>query len=530
PPVYSGAVKVIAYNIEESGINADWKDVVKEENPDILILVETGTWDDSGNNILNSVLTEFNAYFTDEDPYVGYCAQGITYSTSGEAILSRFPVIDFNQIGIVPLDDASNYDVTHDFIEAVVQINGTDIHIIGSHLKAQGGATNEGRRERETEGIINYMDNLGDVPIIYIGDLNSFSPDDTGPLAPLGDLGYGPITMMLYPEDPTYGQYSSTIHNFTDVFRTLNPTDPGHTYGHQNPSYSSRIDFILVNSFFESMLVNSTCGDTLTADTGSDHYSVDVFIIWNSTTDSDPPAQVTGLNATTVGLSQIDLEWNANSEPDLSYYVVYRNGTPVTTTASTFYNDTGLVSNTTYSYRVSAKDLSGNEGNKSAPANATTWDGGLPELVVLNEILPDPYVLYSEEWIELYNPQAYDVDMSGYILDDIVGGGTNPYTMPESTIISAGGFLLFNQSTTGVALNNAGDTVNLIKPDGITVQDSYTYASSSNDVSHGRLPDGSGSWTTMVTPTPGAPNVGALLVLNQILQWELWTSEFVSRE
>ena len=521
PPVYSDAVKVMTYNIEESGANSDWKEVVKEENPDILILVETGTWDDSGNSILNSVLTEFNAYFTDEDPYTGYCAQGITYSTSGEAILSRFPIIEFNQVGIVPLDDLSNYDVTHDFIEAIVQINGTDIHIIGSHLKASSGAVNENRRERETEGILNYMDNLGNVPIIYMGDLNSFSPADIGPLAPLGDLGYGPMTMMLYPGDPTYGQYASAVHNFTDVFRTLNPTDPGHTYGHQDPSYSSRIDYILVNSFFEDMLVNSTCGDTSSAYTGSDHYSVDVFLFWNTTTDSNPPVQVTGLNASAMGLSRIDIEWNANSEPDLAYYIVYRNGTHLATTGSTFYSDTGLLPNTTYSYRVSAKDLSGNEGNKSAPANATTWEGGLPDLVVLNEILPDPNVLYSEEWIELYNPQAYDTDMSGYILDDIVGGGTNPYTIPEGTIITAGGFLLFNQSTTGVALNNAGDTVNLIKPDGTTVQDTYTYASSSNDVSHGRLPDGTGSWTTMTTPTPGASNIGALMAVNHGLQIHL---------
>jgi hypothetical protein len=129
------AFKVMTYNIEASGTNDDWKQVVKEENPDILILVETGTWDDNGNYRLNAAVSEFNAYFVDEVPYVGYCAQDITYSTSGEAILSRYPVTNFNQIPIVPLDDSSDYDVTHDFIEAVVNIEGITVHIIGAHLK-----------------------------------------------------------------------------------------------------------------------------------------------------------------------------------------------------------------------------------------------------------------------------------------------------------------------------------------------------------------------------------------------------------
>ena len=109
------------------------------------------------------------------------------------------------------------------------------------------------------------MDSLGDVPIMYLGDINSFSPFDIGPLAPSGSLGYGPMTMTLAPDDPLYGQYSSKVHNFTDVFRILNPSDPGYT------GWGSRIDYIIVNDFFLDRLINSTAGDTAHADTGSDH-------------------------------------------------------------------------------------------------------------------------------------------------------------------------------------------------------------------------------------------------------------------
>ncbi|MFW9844840.1 MAG: endonuclease/exonuclease/phosphatase family protein, partial [Candidatus Thorarchaeota archaeon] len=430
------ALKVMSYNIEASGTNADWKQVVKEENPDILVLIETGTWDDNDNYKLNQAVNEFNTYFLDELPYVGFCAQDIQYSTSGAAILSRLPVVDFNQIGIVPLDDSTDYDVTHDFVEAVVTIDGVDVHIFGAHLKAMSGETNEQRREWETEGIINYMDSLGDVPIMYMGDLNSFSPDDTGDLAPLGDLGYGPMTMKLYPDDPVYGQYSSAVHNFTDVFRTLNPTEIGYTYGHQDPQYNSRIDFIVVNDYFADRLINSTVGDTPTADTGSDHYCVDVFITIDTSfiPDAIPPAQVTGLAATTISMSQIDLSWDANIEPDMSHYRVYRDGLLIAQTVGTSFSDVGLDVLTSYTYEVSAVDTSINEGLKSDPITAMTEDGGNPDLVMINEFLPDPNTLYTEEWVEFYNPQTLGADLSGYILDDITTGGTDPYSIAPGTV------------------------------------------------------------------------------------------------
>lgn len=376
-PPSETTIKIMVYNIEQSGLNPDWKEVVKEENPDIVVFVETGTWDDNNNELLNQYVQEFNSYFVNEAPYVGYTAQGISYSTSGEAIMSRYPVLDSIQLPTVQLDDGSIYDVTHDFMVWPVNISGVETYIIGAHLKASSGSDNEWRREREQEGILNYMDSLGDVPIIYLGDLNSFSPEDTGDLAPLGDLGYGPMTMTLWPWDPTYGQYSSVMHNFTDVFRTLNPTDPGYTYGHQDPQYKSRIDYIVVNQWLDDYLINSTVGDTPHADTGSDHYCVDVFIDFGPLVnppppDTEPPAKVTGLTANAVSATEIDLTWNANTEPDLHHYNIYRDGVKIAETTSTSYADTGLQPSTTYTYEVSAVDTSANEGLKSDSVSATT--------------------------------------------------------------------------------------------------------------------------------------------------------------
>ena len=277
--------KLMAFNIKESGEDPaypDWKTVVKEENADIIMFIETGYWDDNSNQKLNQYVNEFNTYFADEDPYIGYCTQGISYSTDGAAIMSHYPVIGYNQITHVPLDNSTSYDVTHDFYDVEVNISGTLIHIIGSHLKAIPGAVNEHIREWEQEGIINYMDNLGSISIVYLGDLNSFSPEDWGLNTLQSGLGYGPLSMMVSPySNPATGgdfsAYSSVIHDWIDVHRTLNPTDWGVTYS----SYDSRIDFIYVNQFLSSNIINSTTGDTAHAMTGSDHFSVDVFINLN---------------------------------------------------------------------------------------------------------------------------------------------------------------------------------------------------------------------------------------------------------
>ncbi len=221
------------------------------------------------------------------------------------------------------------------------------------------------------------MDNLGEVPILYMGDLNSFSPDDTGVLAPEGDLGYGPLTMMLKPEDPTYGQFSSQNHIFTDIFRLLNPSDPGYTYGHQNPIYESRIDFIIANDYLSDYLVISTVGDTAAADTGSDHHCVDflldVYALLNGT-DITAPAKVLGVNGEAVSTTQINLSWNPNSDSDFDHYRIFRDGVNIANTTSPSYSDNGLALNTLYIYEISAVDTTSNEGIKSDSAAIRTLD------------------------------------------------------------------------------------------------------------------------------------------------------------
>ena len=92
-------------------------------------------------------------------------------------------------------------------------------------------------------------------------------------------------------------------------------------------------------------------------------------------TDTTPPS-VPSLTATAVSSSQINLSWTASTDnTGVTGYKIYRNGTYLTTTTSTSYNNTGLTAATAYSYRVSAIDAAGNESSQSTAKSATTLAG-----------------------------------------------------------------------------------------------------------------------------------------------------------
>src|SRR6266481_8858814 len=102
-----------------------------------------------------------------------------------------------------------------------------------------------------------------------------------------------------------------------------------------------------------------------------------------ASSDTTPPSVPTGLTASAVSCSQINLSWNASTDTGgsgLKGYNVYvwRNYTwtfleqvlaPATSTS-----DTGLTGSTTYYYTVSAVDGAGNESVQSSWASATTSD------------------------------------------------------------------------------------------------------------------------------------------------------------
>ena len=91
------------------------------------------------------------------------------------------------------------------------------------------------------------------------------------------------------------------------------------------------------------------------------------------TPDTTPPSQPTGLTATPISQSQIDLAWNASTDDvGVVGYNVYRDNVLVTTVGGLVYPDTGLAAATNYLYEVSAVDAAANESIRSSAVAAVT--------------------------------------------------------------------------------------------------------------------------------------------------------------
>ena len=108
---------------------------------------------------------------------------------------------------------------------------------------------------------------------------------------------------------------------------------------------------------------------------GGTNTKIDYVRVTSATADATPPAAPTNVTAT-PGDARVVLAWNANTEPDLAGYDVFRStslpvstaGSPLnsSTLGSNGYTDTTAVNGTTYHYVVVAKDTSGNRAAAAA--------------------------------------------------------------------------------------------------------------------------------------------------------------------
>ena len=120
--------------------------------------------------------------------------------------------------------------------------------------------------------------------------------------------------------------------------------------------------------------------------------------------------------------------------------------------------------------------------------------------IVINEIESNGGT--PDDWVELYNPTATDVDLSGYIFRD--DDDTRGYTLPTGSVISAGGFLVLERAQIGFGLGSP-DAARLFRPNGTTLVDSYSWTAHA-PTTYGRCPDGTGAIITTAAPTKGATN------------------------
>lgn len=92
------------------------------------------------------------------------------------------------------------------------------------------------------------------------------------------------------------------------------------------------------------------------------------------TDDTDtPPSTPSGVSAQAVSETEILIQWNAASDDKgVSSYNIFRNGGKIANTPFTSYSDTGLSTNTNYSYRIQAVDSRNQLSNLSEASTPVT--------------------------------------------------------------------------------------------------------------------------------------------------------------
>jgi hypothetical protein len=140
------------------------------------------------------------------------------------------------------------------------------------------------------------------------------------------------------------------------------------------------------------------------------------------------------------------------------------------------------------------------------------------ELLFINELQAENTGIYHDPefefdpWIEIYNPNSYQVNLGGYYLS-VNGTATEwqiPTNEPFNTVIPAGSFrvfwcdndLTFGASHAPLVLNSAGGTATLTSADGVTTVDSFSWNSIQPGQSAGRSSDGAPNVITFNPATP----------------------------
>jgi len=126
-----------------------------------------------------------------------------------------------------------------------------------------------------------------------------------------------------------------------------------------------------------------------------------------------------------------------------------------------------------------------------------------PSGIVFSEILPSPEGPDAEnEWIEIFNQNNFEVDLSSWKIIDTIGR-TKTYVLSKGVKISTQGFLVLPRPETKITLNNDGDGLSLLQPNGKII-DTITYEKAPLNESYSLTESG---WIWSNVLTPGSENI-----------------------
>ena len=151
-----------------------------------------------------------------------------------------------------------------------------------------------------------------------------------------------------------------------------------------------------------------------------------------------------------------------------------------------------------YKIELTVIDVWGTKDQTEVTITVTDYD--YSDKILINELLPNPEENdRANEWIELVNLGAEQVDLEGWQLTD----ERTEYFFPTNSVIKADSYLVVFRTDSKIGLNNSGDKLLLIDPAGKVIN-GVEYTSAKAGLSFARVNDRDWLWTD--TPTEGGIN------------------------
>lgn len=145
-------------------------------------------------------------------------------------------------------------------------------------------------------------------------------------------------------------------------------------------------------------------------------------------------------------------------------------------------------------------DADANSGTDNSDTDPLVPSYDFSTDIMLSEILPDPEGSdATDEWIEITNQGKASVGLYGWQITD----ASKTFTISEDISLSAGEYLTFSVTETGVSLNNSGETISLLDPAGEVISE-VVYDTSFTGQSYANVDD---QWYWTITLTPGEENI-----------------------
>ena len=153
--------------------------------------------------------------------------------------------------------------------------------------------------------------------------------------------------------------------------------------------------------------------------------------------------------------------------------------------------------------------------------------------VRINEWLAQGQVSFEEDFIELFNPQPWPVDLGGLFLSDLPATQLEKYQFPPLTFAPGEGFAVFTADAqnlpghVGFKLSADGEIIGLFNNEQHEI-DEVLYGPQTIDVSQGRAPDGASMFNFFGLPTPGVSNPASAttsFVENLVAIDDVWSYE-----